>query len=342
MKKAKVTLSLLFLHLIIYGQLVINMSKTNGIYTVPCKVNGLDLNFIFDTGASSVCISLTEAQFMLKNDYIKESDIIGSSYSQIASGEIIKNTSINLRKIQIGDVTLYNINALIINKLKAPLLLGQSAIGKLGKYQIEGNKLILLDSNYKPKKKNSTQNSSIYYEIPNPNYMPTIEIPTPPKYTGESGLSKSELLDIMDTQPTLEYCFKPPRSLYSKEQSNNINNTKSKILKITYKNFGSHTEAYIYLDNISLQQLEKILLKGVIWIDINKNEKRQFVKNIDKIYDYESNSPIEIDFYGFNDGSSRICFGSFKTLKNANDISNFINEIKNAKPEKPNIDTLFK
>ena len=37
------------------------MRKEGGISIVPCKVNGLDLEFIFDTtGAADVSLSLTE------------------------------------------------------------------------------------------------------------------------------------------------------------------------------------------------------------------------------------------------------------------------------------------
>ena len=51
------------------SQTVIKMKKEGGVSIIPCKVNGLNLNFIFDTGASDVSISLTEANFMLKNGY---------------------------------------------------------------------------------------------------------------------------------------------------------------------------------------------------------------------------------------------------------------------------------
>ena len=37
------------------------MEKSGGVYFVPITVNGLDLKFIFDTGASSICISAAEA-----------------------------------------------------------------------------------------------------------------------------------------------------------------------------------------------------------------------------------------------------------------------------------------
>ena len=56
-----------------FAQDIIKMEKSGGIYLIPCKVNGLPLKFIFDTGASDVSISLTEALFMLKNGNLKES-----------------------------------------------------------------------------------------------------------------------------------------------------------------------------------------------------------------------------------------------------------------------------
>ena len=107
-----------------------------GVYIVPCKVNNLSLKFIFDTGASDVTISLTEALFMLKNNYFNENDIIGTSYAKLANGEITENTGIILRKVEFAGLTLYNVKALVVHEMKAPLLLGQSAISQLGTIQI--------------------------------------------------------------------------------------------------------------------------------------------------------------------------------------------------------------
>lgn len=131
---------------ILKGQVRIKMQKENGIFTTPCKVNGLQLKFIFDTGASNVSISLFEAIFMLKNGYLEASDLKGSSYAQIANGEIIENTTVNLKELEIGGLKLYNVEATIIHELSAPLLLGQSAIQKMGKIQLEDDELIIIDA----------------------------------------------------------------------------------------------------------------------------------------------------------------------------------------------------
>ena len=122
---------------------VLFMEKENGVFTLPCKVNGIPMKFIFDTGASNVSISLTEAQFLAKQGLLKESEILNSVKYRIANGEVQEGTRIILRQIEIGKHVLKNVEALITQELNSPLLLGQSAISKLGKIAIDGEKLII-------------------------------------------------------------------------------------------------------------------------------------------------------------------------------------------------------
>ena len=120
------------------------MQKMEGnTYMLPCKVNGLPINFIFDTGASSVTLSKKQANFMLKNGYLKRSNIRGKQNYQTANGSISTGTVITIEKIVIGGVPLYNVEATIIDNDNAPLLLGQSALSKLGKIQIDYKKSTL-------------------------------------------------------------------------------------------------------------------------------------------------------------------------------------------------------
>lgn len=121
--------------------------EPSGIYTIPCEVNGLKLRFVFDTGASDVHLSLLDAAFMIKNGYIKEEDFIGKDSYFMADGSISENAIVNLKEIKIGTIILNNVRACISSKLDAALLLGQSAIKKIGKYTIDNNYLILQDNN---------------------------------------------------------------------------------------------------------------------------------------------------------------------------------------------------
>ena len=122
------------------------MQKEGGVYKIPCVVNGLRLKFIFDTGASNVCISLSEATLMLENGYLDKNDIVGVGKSQIADGSIINNTQIILREININGLILKDVEAIVINELKAPLLLGLTAIEQLGKIQIDGDDIIVINA----------------------------------------------------------------------------------------------------------------------------------------------------------------------------------------------------
>lgn len=125
------------------GQERIQMRQESGVYTVPCTVNGLRLRFIFDTGASNVTISATEALFMLKNEYLTEDDFLAKGAITLADGSIQENTVINLKEVKVGSITLENVQAVVMNNISAPLLLGQSAIAKLQPWHFDGDVLVL-------------------------------------------------------------------------------------------------------------------------------------------------------------------------------------------------------
>lgn len=116
-----------------------------GCASVKCTINDLPLNFIFDTGASVVSLSQLEANFMLKNGYLKPSDFVGSGRFVNANGEVSEDAIINLRNIDFGGLRLMNVKASVTKNQKAPLLLGQTVLGRLGSIEIDNNnkKLII-------------------------------------------------------------------------------------------------------------------------------------------------------------------------------------------------------
>ena len=117
----------------------------DGTFDIPCDINGLPLQMVFDTGASDVTISSVEANFMFKNGYLSEKDIKGKRYYQVANGQINEGTVITLREVKIGDAVLHNVDASVVKSQKAPLLLGQSAMERFGAITIDNqnNKLII-------------------------------------------------------------------------------------------------------------------------------------------------------------------------------------------------------
>ena len=122
----------------------IPFTKESGVYKVKCQINGLPLHFVFDTGASDVTLSITEASFMMKNGYLSGNDVIGSQRYMDADGDISVGTVINLKDVNFGGQTLKNVRASVVRNQKAPLLLGQSVLGRLGKIEIDNQKHVLI------------------------------------------------------------------------------------------------------------------------------------------------------------------------------------------------------
>jgi aspartyl protease family protein len=122
-----------------FGQTTIYLEKEGGVFSIPCAVNGVNLKFIFDTGASNVSLSATEANFLFKNGFLTKDDVIGKSNFIDAIGNISIGTIINIKKLEFSNFIIYNVQASIVNSQNAPLLLGQSAMAKIGRFAFDPN-----------------------------------------------------------------------------------------------------------------------------------------------------------------------------------------------------------
>jgi aspartyl protease family protein len=120
---------------------IIKMRERQGVYTVPVEVNGVPMEFIFDTGASDIVLSSAEAIFLYRNGKLSLDDIGGKRQYQIADGTIAEGTLINLRTVKIGNKVLENVEASVVKNLDAPLLIGQSALNRFGRITIDYKRL---------------------------------------------------------------------------------------------------------------------------------------------------------------------------------------------------------
>lgn len=122
------------------GKTVIQMKKVGGVYHIPCKINDTEMEFVFDTGASDITISLTEAKFLYKQGKLAEDDFRNKQMYQTADGSIHEGMVVILRTVEIGNRELQNVQASIMDNEDAPLLLGQSALAAFGKISIDYNR----------------------------------------------------------------------------------------------------------------------------------------------------------------------------------------------------------
>ena len=123
--------------------LEVPFTKDGNMCMVKCTVNNLPLHFIFDTGASSISMSDVEATFMMKNGYLSSKDVVGKQHFLTADGSVSEGTVLNLRNVNFGGVSLDNIQASVVKNQRAPLLLGQSVMQKLGRIEIDNERRVL-------------------------------------------------------------------------------------------------------------------------------------------------------------------------------------------------------
>lgn len=116
---------------------VLEMEVQNGVRFVWIEINGIRLRFIFDTGASSICISPAEATVLYRQGTLLKEDVLNVEYFQDATGKISEGTKVNLREVKIGNMILENVEALVVDNVEAPLLLGQTVIERFGSIEID-------------------------------------------------------------------------------------------------------------------------------------------------------------------------------------------------------------
>lgn len=121
----------------------ISLSYRGGVYHTPVTLNkSVRLEFVIDTGAASVLIPNDVFMTLLRTRTISESDLLGSSKVETATGEVIDVVNVNIRDLTIGSQTIYNVEA-SIGGGNANLLLGQSALRKLEPWSLNTSKGVL-------------------------------------------------------------------------------------------------------------------------------------------------------------------------------------------------------
>lgn len=118
----------------------ISLTAKDGVFEIPCKLNDLKLDFVLDTGAADISISQTELNFMLKNNYLSEKDFIGKGNYVLANGESQSGRIVNIKKVEIGGLVLFNVKASVVENQKASLLFGQTALNRYGKFEIDNKR----------------------------------------------------------------------------------------------------------------------------------------------------------------------------------------------------------
>lgn len=124
-----------------YGgdKVIVPFRRDGGVKIIRVTVNGLPMDMILDTGASSSCISVAEAQYLYNKGLLSRSDFLGTVNSQVADGTIVQGVVINLSKVIIeGDQSIIcrDVKAVVVNNMSAPLLLGNEILDRMASVKV--------------------------------------------------------------------------------------------------------------------------------------------------------------------------------------------------------------
>lgn len=127
------------------GDHIVKMKRKSGVYYLPCVINGVKKDFIFDTGAAKMSLSQELANEMLAKRALTRNDFKGTTQTRNANGVVDNNATVILREVKVGNRLLKNVEAIIAVSQKAPLLLGLNVIDLLGDWTMRKGNLILHD-----------------------------------------------------------------------------------------------------------------------------------------------------------------------------------------------------
>lgn len=323
-KNFYVTLFLLLLPLSIYAQKVIEMENVNGVYRIACSVNGAKMKMIFDTGASTVSISQTMANFLYENNYISSEDILGQGASQTADGSIVNNVVINLRDVEISGLHLKDVKATVLDSQNAPLLLGQTAIQKLGKISLDGNKLIINDyeSDYSDEEIEQIANQAVEYFSEGKDYasidnwlkvIDYIDLTTEGYFMLISSFYRTK-----QYKKCIEYGKEWERKYRNEEPSDLSCAILSTLATTLDVEEGNTKEAIIYLEKVVSQE-EKLNSKDALALDYCRlNNSYWYIEDWDNVislskkilkilFDYYKTSESEIKNKGIDNETIGLC-----------------------------------
>jgi len=112
-------------------------------YKIKISINGIIRYYMFDTGATDLIINWEIERELLINGSLNKESYIGEKEYILANNEIIKAHLVKLNNVKIGDYTVNNVTAAILDE--GALLCGKSFLDKFRKWVLDKeNKILIL------------------------------------------------------------------------------------------------------------------------------------------------------------------------------------------------------
>jgi len=119
------------------GESTVLERDASGQFHVTAAVNGQDTQFLVDTGADAVALTLADAE----RAGIRFDPNTFQPILKTASGEGW-GTLVQIEQLELGKTELRNVGAVVVKDLGTSLL-GQSVLARLGKVELKGDRMVL-------------------------------------------------------------------------------------------------------------------------------------------------------------------------------------------------------
>lgn len=121
-----------------YGQTMVISPGRGGHYEVTAEINGRGISMLVDTGATMVALSRRDAERI----GILPHQLDYSGRAQTANG-VARVAHVTLDELTLGEISVRDVPAAVIDAPLPTSLLGMSFLGKLAGFSVENGKLIL-------------------------------------------------------------------------------------------------------------------------------------------------------------------------------------------------------
>ena len=121
-----------------FNKAAIISREADGHYWTRADVQGTDIRFMVDTGASIVALTLHDAQRI----GLSPSDLEFNNEIRTAGG-ITQGAYVVLDRVRIGRVEMEGVSAMVLKEGLEQSLLGMSFLGELYSYEFKGDTLII-------------------------------------------------------------------------------------------------------------------------------------------------------------------------------------------------------
>lgn len=125
--------------------------QRGGVKVLSVRLNGIPMDMILDTGASTTSISLAEAKYLANKGLITEKDVIGTVQSTLADGSLTEGIVLNLRELVIHgdqDLVFENVRACVTGSMDAPLLLGNEILDRVSSLTVDNDRGVVTFKKY--------------------------------------------------------------------------------------------------------------------------------------------------------------------------------------------------